>query len=134
MVFGTCSKRALRRSVTRKYRGLFREVKAHVSSRLERELLRATRPDELPTNERLVRKILHTVSQFDSIRTYYKCEPSKVLMSKLWRKIQEDDWRTAGKALYIVHRLLRDCSRPEDAKTFGREFRNVAQKNLQGNE
>lgn len=77
-------------------------------------------------------KILLTVNQFDSIRAYYKCEPSKVLVSKLWRKVNEDDWRTAGKALYIVHRLLQDSKGPEDAKVLGKEFRHVAHKSLEG--
>lgn len=59
-------------------RRLTRELKARTSSRLEQCILKATRPDATPVKQKHLDRILGSVSQFDAIRSYYKCEPSKV--------------------------------------------------------
>jgi hypothetical protein len=45
--------------------------------------------------------------------------------AQVWKRVREGDWRTSAKALFILHRLLRDC-RPEDSEAFAQEFRHMA--------
>jgi hypothetical protein len=43
----------------------------------------ATRPDDVATKEKHVARILQSVDSFPAIRAAYKCEPTKVLVSKV---------------------------------------------------
>lgn len=109
---------------------LRREIKVHTSSKLEGCLLYATQPNDEAVNEKHMKPIFDTMLHFAPIRARHGIEPSKVLISKLYKKCsREDDWRSASKAFYIIHRLLRECS-PQDSHTLAREFRSVSYKSL----
>ena len=114
----------------RKCSQLKREIKIHTSSRLEGCLCRATRPNDMPVKEKHMKTVLDTMLHFAPIRARHGIEPTKVLISKLYKKCdREDDWRSAAKGFYIIHRLLRECS-AQDAHTLAREFRAASYKSL----
>lgn len=113
------------------WRRLARQVKVYSSSKLEGCLLRATRPDGAAVDEQGVEQLLHATEHFPSIRSYHKgCEPTRVMVRKIWKKCNEGDWRTASKGLYVLHRLLRDCGSDDDAEALALEFRRFSSKAL----
>ena len=74
-------------------------------------LLKATRPDDQRPLPEFIGAIL------DATATFHRDEdvasngnPYRVTLRKLWAKMAEKDWRTAAKALYIFHVLLRSVA------------------------
>lgn len=44
-------------------------------------------------------------------------DPYLMTLHKLWTKMCEDDWRSAAKALFILHTVSRDCA-PDQCRKF----------------
>lgn len=44
-------------------------------------------------------------------------DPYLMTLHKLWTKMCEEDWRSAAKALFILHTVSRDCA-PDQCRKF----------------
>jgi hypothetical protein len=95
---------------------IMREARTTVSSDLESVLLKATRPDNQPAKRKYVDVVVDSASKHfprfmksapgaPSTPVGYNNNPYEQLLTKLWKKMMERDWRTVAKALYILHCL-----------------------------
>ena len=85
-----------------------RRVKIMCSSELERLLIKATKPDCEPPEEKYITRIVDTVSTFPAAMAaqgmpnndYYR-----IFLHKIWARITEPDLYSVIKAHYIFHRV-----------------------------
>lgn len=96
---------------------LLRSAKGFFSSDYENLLLEATAPNEERPDPMLVERILATVGTFARSVADTSTNPYRVTLRKLWTKMMEKDWRTAIKALFVLHFLLAAVE-PEDGVVF----------------
>jgi len=97
---------------------LSRDIKTYFSSDFEVLLLRMTRPDDDRSKNTDVAKFLATIESFVRDLDEKRVDnPYRVTLRKLWSKLTEEDGRTVGKALFLLHTLLRYCE-PEDVLIF----------------
>ena len=102
-----------------------RMAKGVVSSNYEKLLLDATAPDDEPVSQKHVGQLIGAITSFrrhgdfDSDRN-----PYRVTLRKIWNKIVERDYRTKVKALYLLHRIVRDSS-PRDGYVFQTQLRRM---------
>ncbi|CAM9497297.1 unnamed protein product, partial [Choristocarpus tenellus] len=103
---------------THKGKKVFRELKGSMSSDLEKTLIKATRPDNNPAKRKHVNLLLQAaelsfpayMDPKDTRLSNWEQGPYWMTLHKLWRRMAEKDYRTAAKALYVVHRLARGTS------------------------
>ncbi|CAM9489398.1 unnamed protein product [Hapterophycus canaliculatus] len=101
--------------VTHKGAKVMRELKGSVSSDLEKTLIKATRPDNDPAKRKHVNLLLqaaeHSFPAYmnprDDSLAYWREGPYWMTLHKLWRRMAEKDYRTATKAVYLLHLLAR---------------------------
>jgi len=90
-------------------RALLREFKAALSSELEGEIVKATRPDNRQIKLKHLEPLLAITYQ-----TPAQLDPFLPILRKLWAKMREGDSRITLKALYILHRFAANGA-PEQA-------------------
>ncbi|CAN0511890.1 unnamed protein product, partial [Ectocarpus sp. 8 AP-2014] len=86
-----------------------------ISSDLEKTLIKATRPDNDPAKRKHVNLLLQAAEHAfpvymnpkDGGQAAWKEGPYWMTLHKLWRRMAERDYRTASKAVYVLHRLAR---------------------------
>ncbi|CAM9836791.1 unnamed protein product [Ectocarpus sp. 12 AP-2014] len=101
--------------VTHKGAKVMRELKGSISSDLEKTLIKATRPDNDPAKRKHVNLLLQAAEHAfpvymnpkDGGQAAWKEGPYWMTLHKLWRRMAERDYRTASKAVYVLHRLAR---------------------------
>ncbi|CAM9249081.1 unnamed protein product [Ectocarpus sp. 8 AP-2014] len=101
--------------VTHKGAKVMRELKGSISSDLEKTLIKATRPDNDPAKRKHVNLLLQAAEHAFPVymnpknggQAAWKEGPYWMTLHKLWRRMAERDYRTASKAVYVLHRLAR---------------------------
>jgi len=95
-----------------------RDLKEYFAGDVEAAMLKVTRPDDYCPDPLTVNSIIGQTRFFvqdEDVTSNSNCY--RAMLRKIWQKLAEDDWRTVTKALYLLHKLLRDVG-AEDARCF----------------
>uniref|UniRef100_A0A6U4ENN7 ENTH domain-containing protein n=2 Tax=Phaeomonas parva TaxID=124430 RepID=A0A6U4ENN7_9STRA len=116
---------AAREAGSSQFRLFYRMGKSLFSSSYEKLFLQATAPDDEPVAQDSMERLLESIAQFRTLGdTEDEDNPYRVTLRKLWSKMMEKDWRTVIKALFLLHRIVRD-SHPRDGAIFDRHLRRM---------
>eukprot|EP01034_Spumella_vulgaris_P021746 gene21746-27800_t len=91
-------------------------------------LLKATWPsDNVVPVETVTQMVKQSIPAFKYSRHEddVDSDPYYMTLHKLWTKVCEDDWRTATKALYILHAISRDCT-ADQCRKFSSTLKNMS--------
>mmetsp|Transcript_40121 Transcript_40121/g.125616 ORF Transcript_40121/g.125616 Transcript_40121/m.125616 type:complete len:309 (-) Transcript_40121:498-1424(-) len=100
--------------------GVLREMKGFFSSELEQVILKITRPNEMMPKTKHVENLL--VATHDTPAQF---EVYPHILKKLWNRMLEEDWRTALKATYMLHKFAADGA-PQHSVELKKTFASMA--------
>mmetsp|Transcript_35094 Transcript_35094/g.57785 ORF Transcript_35094/g.57785 Transcript_35094/m.57785 type:complete len:463 (+) Transcript_35094:606-1994(+) len=93
-----------------------RDLKEYFAGDVEAAMLKVTRPDDYSPDPLTMDSIVRQTEHFEideDVTSKSNCY--RQLLTKIWNKLAEEDWRTTAKALLLLHKLLRTV-KPEDGR------------------
>jgi len=103
-----------------------RELKEYFARDINAAIYKVTRPDDYRPDLRTVESIVSQTQQFvQNEDVTSNSNPFRLILTSIWERVMEEDWRTTIKGLALLHKLLRDVN-PENALCFNKLFNKMS--------